>query len=87
MKRQPRNTWIIGIVTAVGVLVAAAAGTALARAGTSTSASPITAAQAKRIAKSVADAEIARLAPRLSVKTARTAGRATFADAPRCTPG
>jgi hypothetical protein len=68
------------ILVGAVVLVAAAAGTAFAR--PSATAAPITAAQAKKIAKSIADAEITRLAPRLSVKHARTASVADSALAP-----
>jgi hypothetical protein len=78
MKRLSRHSWTF--VVAIGVLVAAATGATLARPVASTS--QITPTQVKRIAKSVADSEISRLAPGLSVKSARTAGSATSANAP-----
>jgi hypothetical protein len=78
MKAAFRHRW--GFVIATVVAVAVVAGSAFARPNGSTA--PITAAQAKSIAKAVADREIGRLGPTLSVKTARTAGSATAADAP-----
>jgi hypothetical protein len=70
VRRHAPNTLIVGIAAAL--LTAAAAGVALARPDAAAT-SPITAAQANRIAKSVADAEITRLAPRLSVSSAGSA--------------
>jgi hypothetical protein len=67
------------IVIAGALLAAAATAAAFAR---PTGTSQITPAQVKRIARSVADAEIGRLAPRLSVKSAQTASSATSANAP-----
>jgi hypothetical protein len=79
MRRQARHTWTIAIAT---VVLGAAAGAALARPDASTPSPPITAAQAKTIAKAVADTEIKRLAPTLAVKSAQTAGSAATANAP-----
>jgi hypothetical protein len=70
MKRLSRHSWMIVIATVV--LLAAATGATLARSVASNT-SQITPTQVRRIARSVADAEIARLAPGLSVKSARTA--------------
>ncbi len=71
------------IVIASAVLASAATGAAFARPTASMSeSSQITPAQVKRIARSVADTEIARLAPRLSVKSAQTASSATSASSP-----
>jgi hypothetical protein len=69
MKRLIRQSPAIVIATAA--LVVAVTGTAVAGPGATTAG--ITASQARKIAKSVSDAEIARLAPTLSVRTARTA--------------
>jgi hypothetical protein len=69
MKRLIRHPWTIVIATVV--LVAAATGATLARPVATTS--QITPTQVKRIARSVADAEITRLAPGLSVKSATSA--------------
>ncbi len=78
MKRRIRHWWTVAI--AAVVLVAAGTGAALARPSSSTSG--ITPAQVKKIAKSVADAEIARLAPTLSVKNALAADSAISANSP-----
>jgi hypothetical protein len=77
MKRLAQN-WP-AIVLATAVVIAAMSGVAFAG---STKTSELTPAQVKKIAKSVADAEVARLAPGLSVRSARTASVATSARAP-----
>ena len=59
------------IVIAAAALVVAATGTAFG--GQFTGAASITPAQVRTIAKSVADAEVTRLAPGLSVKSAKSA--------------
>jgi hypothetical protein len=68
MNRLLRSSWTI--VIAIVLLGAVATGVALARPVAQTA--QITPAQVKRIAKSVADAEIARLGPRLSVASANS---------------
>jgi hypothetical protein len=68
------------VVIATVALAVAATGTALG--GPTRSTATVTPAQAKKIAKSVADAEIKRLAPSLSVKSAQTAAVANVATAP-----
>lgn len=78
MKRLVRHS--PAVIIAIVALVIAVTGTALG--GPTRSTSSVTPAQAKKIAKSVADAEIARLAPTLSVKSAQTAVSATSASAP-----
>ncbi len=75
MKRLIRQSPAIVIATVA--LVTAVTGAAVA--GPVASSSEITPTQVRKIAKSVADAEIARLAPGLSVKSARTA---TSANSP-----
>jgi hypothetical protein len=68
------------VVIATAALVVAVTQTAFG--GPTRSTSSVTPAQAKKIAKSVADAEITRLAPSLSVKSAETAVSAASAGSP-----
>ncbi len=75
MRRLTGHPWLI--VAAIVALVAAGTGAAaLTRPAASTTG--ITLKQAKKIAKSVADKEISRLAPRLSVKSSN--GPALYAQ-------
>jgi hypothetical protein len=79
MKQLIRGRHTPAMAVAVLALVAAVTGAAVANPGAHSSVT-ITKKKVKKIAKSVADQEIAKLAPSLSVKAAGTAGTAGTAD-------